>query len=101
MGLKMDFTVEVTKWLPGEEKVWETIGSPELIIYSWYRMHLRLTKFLAGTSAELSISYEKPNGLLYRLLSFLFADWYCRWCLKHMLEDGKMLLMKNNEKRGA
>lgn len=98
MGLKMDFTVEVTKWIPGEEKVWETVDNPELIIYSWYRMYLKLTKFPTGTSAELSISYEKPNGLFYRLLSLLFADWYCRWCLKHMLEDAKGLLMKKVEK---
>ncbi len=42
MGFKMDFTVEVTKWDLGKEKVWETVGSPNLIIYSWYRMRLLL-----------------------------------------------------------
>src|SRR5437762_3187293 len=40
MGMKMDFTVEVTKWTKGIEKTWETIGSTRLIIYSWFRMHL-------------------------------------------------------------
>lgn len=34
MGLKMDFTVEVTKWISGKEKIWETIGEAKLIIYS-------------------------------------------------------------------
>lgn len=48
MGFRMDFTVEVTKWIPGEEKTWETIGTPQLIIYSWYRMHLLLTRFPGG-----------------------------------------------------
>ena len=94
MGIKMDFTVEVTKWTPGEEKIWETIGKPKMIIYSWYRMHLQLAKFPGGTSAELSISYEKPEGVFYKILSFLFADWYCRWCLKHMLEDCKKIRAK-------
>lgn len=98
MGFNMDFTVEVTKWIPGEEKIWETIGSPQLIIYSWYQMHLQLTKFPGGTSAELSISYEKPIGLFYRVLTFLFADWYCRWCLKHMLEDCKKRLYEKLRK---
>ncbi len=93
MGFRMDFTVEVTKWIPGEEKTWETIGTPQLIIYSWYRMHLLLTRFPGGTSAELSISYERPQGFFYRLLSFLFADWYCRWCLKNMLDDCKKTLL--------
>jgi len=97
MGLKMDFTVEVTKWMPGEEKIWETIGEPELIIYSWYRMHLMLTETMGGTCARLSISYKKPKGIFHNLLSFLFADWYCKWCLKHMLEDANKLLMNDKE----
>ncbi len=92
MGMKMDFTVEVTKWLPGEEKIWETLGTPELLIYSWYKMHLRLKGVANGTVALLSFSYGKPEGKFYRLLSFLFGGWYGRWCLKHMLEDCRKLL---------
>ena len=34
MGMEMDFTVEVTKWIKGIEKVWETIGEAKMIIYS-------------------------------------------------------------------
>ncbi len=96
MGMKMDFTVEVTKWIPWEEKTWETIGSPKLIIYSWYQMHLLLTKIQNGTTAQLSISYRKPDGVFYKIISFLFADWYCKWCLKNMLEDAKKILIKNH-----
>lgn len=92
MGMKMDFTVKVTKWMRGEEKIWETIGKPELIIYSWYRMHLWLKKIPSGTSAKLSITYEKPQGVLNKMFSFFFAGWYCRWCLKHMLEDCRQML---------
>ncbi|NOS90854.1 MAG: hypothetical protein HOP30_02930 [Cyclobacteriaceae bacterium] len=95
MGMKMNFTVEVTKWINGEEKVWETIGHSELIIYSWYRMHLQLTKMPNGTKAQLSISYRPPEGIFYKIISFLLADWYCRWCLRNMLEDGKKILLKN------
>ena len=32
MGMSMDFTVIVTKWIPGFEKVWETVGESKLII---------------------------------------------------------------------
>jgi hypothetical protein len=91
----------VTKWIPGKEKTWETIGKSKMIIYRWYRMNLVLTIFPGGTLAELSISYEKPDGLFYKLLSFLFADWYCRWCLKQMLEDCKRTLAKTNNAHGA
>ncbi len=101
VGIKMDFTVEVTKWMPGEEKTWETIGDPKLIIYSWYQMHLLLTKIPNGTIAKLSISYERPSGFFYNLISFLFADWYCRWCLKNMLDDCKKTLLKKAKHNGA
>lgn len=92
MGLKMDFTVEVTRWLEGLEKVWETIGNPKLIIFSWYRMTLNVLSEANGTKAELSIAYDKPKNFFYRIISFLLADWYCRWCLRKMLGDAK----KNN-----
>jgi hypothetical protein len=48
MGMKMDFTVEVTKWIKGKEKVWETIGEAKMIIYSWYRMNLIMKNPMAG-----------------------------------------------------
>ena len=89
VGMKMDFTVTVTKWIKGIEKTWETIGESKMIIYSWYRMHLLLTKKDNTTAAELSIAYEKPKGWFAKLISFLFADWYCNWCLKNMLTDAK------------
>lgn len=92
MGLEMDFTVEVTKWISGKEKIWETIGETKLIIYSWYRMQLIILPTPNGCKVELSISYEKPKGFFNKILSFLFADWYCKWCLKHMLGDAKKSL---------
>jgi hypothetical protein len=96
VGMIMDFTVEVTKWIDGKEKIWETIGDTRLIIFSWYRMQLKVVPILAnGTQAELSISYEKPTGLLNKVLSFLLADLYCKWCLKKMLDDAKISLQNN------
>jgi hypothetical protein len=89
MGLKMDFTVEVTKWIEGKEKVWETVGPTKLIIYSWYRMKLIVNGSAGETEAELSITYKKPDGFMNKILCFLFADWYCRWCLRQMLGDAK------------
>lgn len=93
MGMPMDFTVEVTKWIEGKEKIWETIGQPRMIIYSWYRMHLiTAPKLNNGTEAALSIRYEKPKGFFNKILCFLFADWYCAWCLNQMLGDAKKML---------
>lgn len=99
MWMEMDFTVEVTKWLDGKEKTWETIGHPKVIIYSWYRMHLEISGDDNITKAELAISYEKPKGGFNKIICFLLGDWYCRWCLKHMLGDCKTSVEGNEEKR--
>lgn len=64
MGMKMDFTVEVTKWVNGTEKTWETIGEARMIIYSWYRMHLLVRPKGNTTEAELSITYERPATII-------------------------------------
>lgn len=100
MGMSMDFTVEVAKWVRGVEKTWETIGDARLIIYSWYKMQLVITEIPGGVSrAELSISYKRPAKFFYKLQSFFFADWYCQWCLKKMLCDAKMALELNKIKK--
>ena len=92
MGLRMDFAVQVTKWIKGVEKVWETTGNARMIIYSWYQMRLAVFQTDGNTNAELSISYKRPKNLLARFASWLFADWYCNWCLKKMLNDAKKQL---------
>lgn len=92
LGMTMDFTVEVTKWIRGKEKTWETIGPAKMIIYSWYRMHLAVARTGNKTLADLSITYKNPKGFINRILSFLFADWYCKWCLKNMLNDSARAL---------
>ena len=96
MGMKMDFTVEVTKWIKGVEKIWETIGEAKMIIYSWYRMHLLVNQRENTTEAELSITYKSPKGWFAKILSFLFANLYCNWCLKNMLNDTKKILEPNH-----
>lgn len=92
MGLPIDFTVEVTRWVDGVEKVWGTIGATRLIIYSGFEMALSVAPQGDRTKAELSIGYEKPKGFFQRMLCFLFADWYCKWCLRKMLNDARKVL---------
>jgi hypothetical protein len=92
MGIKLEFTVAVTKWVKGVEKVWETIGNARMIIYSWYQMRLMISQTDGKTSAELSITYKRPKNLLARIVSWFLADWYCNWCLKKMLNDTKKQL---------
>ena len=93
LGMSLDFTVLVTRWVKGREKSWETTGVTRMIIYSWFRMDLAVEGDHQQSTAHLSISYKRPRGFLNNILSFLLADWYCRWCLKNMLNDTEKKLM--------
>lgn len=92
MWWQLDFTVEVTKWIGGKEKIWKTTGPAQLIIYSWFQMNLKVWENQEDSLAQLSISYEKPNGFFYKLLCILVGDWYCRWCLNKILTDTEKIL---------
>jgi hypothetical protein len=89
MGMKIDFTETVTEWIRDKSKKWETIGDVKIILFSWYQMGFDLEKKGNDTQAILWIKYKRPSGWFYRLLSFLFAKLYCRWCLENMLADTK------------
>lgn len=87
LWMDMDFTVEVTRWVSGKEKIWETVGPTNMIIYSWFQMQLHLEPAGKGSLARLSISYKEPEGFWNKLLCFLVGGWYSRWCINNMLRD--------------
>lgn len=84
VGMKMDFTVEVSKWIEGKEKTWGTVGDAQMIVIDWFEMYLAVTEGNDRTSiAKLSIAYTKHRSLW----GFLFGKWYSKWCVKSMLKD--------------
>ncbi|MEO8590710.1 MAG: SRPBCC family protein [Flavobacteriales bacterium] len=92
MGIPMDFSIAVTKWVADREKCWETTGTPWMIILSWYRMMFHLEDEGSGTRATLSIDYSLPNQWFWNLMARVLAPWYAKWCLKNMLEDCRAAL---------
>lgn len=97
-GLPVDFTEAVFRWKENEEKIWETVGSPQMIILGWYRMRLSTKPGGEGTSVSLEIEYAPPKGFFYRLLYLGLAGWYANWCLSKMLGDTKKALEKEKDK---
>jgi len=92
MWMGLDFTVVVKKWIRGKEKTWETIGNSRIVIYSWFQMHLQINPDNRGCTAQLSISYEKPEAFFNKILCYFLGDWYCKWCLKNMMNDAEQKL---------
>jgi len=96
IGLAIDFSETVTKYVPGREKVWRTIGTPRLIIIDSYEMGLRVEPLAeAGSRLTLTFNYELPRSGLRRMLGRLLASAYARWCLGSMVEGTVQSLQRS------
>lgn len=94
VGMKMDFTVEVSKWIEGKEKVWGTVGNAKMIVIDWFEMELVMAPEKDGNSkAKLGINYTKHRGVW----GFLLGKWYSKWCVKSMLRDTKKHFEKHEK----
>jgi hypothetical protein len=92
MGFTIDFKESVTKWIANKEKRWKTVGEPRLVIISNYEMWLLVEPIAGQTRLTFGINYDLPKPLFGRFLGWLLADWYCKWCLRHMTADTKRVL---------
>ena len=60
-GLPVDFAETVTRWKENEENIWETIGSPKMIILGWRQMRLTTEPGEKGILASLVIQHAQPK----------------------------------------
>lgn len=91
-GLTVDLTEVVTEWVPNRRKTWETIGNPRIVLMSHYRMRLTVSPLDHGTLLAFDIQYDPPRSFWGRMLGWLLADWYSRWCFRRMCRDAKKAL---------
>ena len=84
------------QYVAGREKVWRTIGEPQLLIIAGYEMRV-LVEPVSPTSSRLTIGidYELPRASIGRLLGWALAASYSRWCLTNMIEGTKLDLERS------
>ncbi len=93
MGLTIDFSETVTKYVPNREKIWHTIGEPKLIIMSGYEMRTTVEPLSPDSSRlRISIAYDLPASGFWNFVGVLLGDWYSRWCLRQMTEGTRQAL---------
>ena len=96
MGLTIDFSETVTGYVAGREKVWRTIGEPQLLIIAGYEMQVLVEPVSAMSSRlTIGIDYDLPRASIGRLLGWALAGPYSRWCLTSMVEGTKLYLERN------
>lgn len=87
LGLIIAFSETVTRYVPGREKVWRTIGQPRLLIIDSYEMRV-LVEPIADQRSKLTIAidYTLPRPLFWRAIGGLLAGSYAKWCLDSMIQ---------------
>ncbi len=102
MGLTLDFSESVTRYRPPREKVWHTIGRPQLLIMSSYEMRVLIEPQGSSIShLTISIVYELPRPMFWWLVGSVLAGFYGRWCLRRMCEDVRRALEPAAETRAS
>ena len=79
LGLSIDFSESVTKYVPPREKVWRMIGEPRLVIISSYEMRVAVEPLTPSASRlTISIVYELPRSGFWRIVGLVLARSYSR-----------------------
>ena len=98
LGLVLDFSETVTTYVAGREKIWHTIGCPQLLILRGYKMHVLVEPVTPATSKlTIGVDYELPKAGVWWIAGWLLADAYSRWCLSGMVDGSK----RDLERQGA
>ena len=96
-GVGLSVEEIVTERNPPRRKVWETTGTPKLLVIGRYRMGFELAPQGKGSMLRVFIEYALPERGLARWLGRLFGRYYARWCTQKMVDDA----VKHFESRPA
>ena len=86
-GIRLSVEEVVTARSPPTHKVWETRGTPRLLVIGHYRMGFDLVPVADATKLRVVIDYALPDAGPGRLLGRLFGPTYARWCTRRMVDD--------------
>jgi hypothetical protein len=85
-GLRLAVEEVVTEREPPRRKVWQTIGTPALVVIGPYEMGFELGSSAGGSQLRVWIDYAPPAGGLGFWMPWLGA-FYARWCVGQMVRD--------------
>ena len=86
-GIELSVEEVVIEHDPPRRKVWETTGSPRLLVIGHYRMGFELSPRGSDSATRVFIEYALPAQAPARWLGRLFGGCYARWCTRRMVND--------------
>ena len=87
MGIALSLEEVITERQVPSRKVWETIGTPNLVVMAHYRMGFELTPRDDASMVRVFIDYSLPTSAPGSWLGHLLGGVYARWCTKQMADD--------------
>jgi hypothetical protein len=87
LGMELAVEEMVAERTPPYRKVWETTGSPKLLVMGQYRMGFEVTPEGQASRLRVFIDYALPERALARWLGRLLGRYDARWCLRQMVDD--------------
>lgn len=88
-GIRLEVEEVVVEHDPPRRKVWQTVGSPRLLVIGEYRMGIEVTPRGGASELRVFIEYDLPSGGIARWLGRIFSGWYARWCTRSMVADAQ------------
>ena len=86
MGIPLSLEEAITERQVPNRKVWETIGTPNLLVVAQYRMGFELTRKGDSSLVRVFIDYSLPTSVPGSWLGRLLGGVYARWCTKQMAD---------------
>lgn len=86
LGVNLFLDEVVIKHEPPKLKVWETVGSPQLLVIGPYEMGLEIKPEDGKSRLKVYIDYELPHGVKTHWLGRLFGNMYAKWCVRQMVK---------------
>jgi hypothetical protein len=86
LGLSLEVSEIVTERDPPHRKVWETDGTPRLLVIGGELMGFDIAPKDLGSRLRVFIEYDLP-AWPWRLLGLIAGRLYARWCVWAMASD--------------
>lgn len=84
LGIPLSLVEVVTERDVPKRKVWQTTGTPKLVVISHYRMGFELTPSADATMVRVFIDYSLPTAAPGSWLGRFLGGIYARWCTGQM-----------------
>ena len=88
----------VVERMPPRRKVWQTVGTPRLLLIGPYRMGFDVAPLPDGSLLRVFIDYDLPGTFLGRWLGKVFGHADARWCTARMVRDAARHFAQSKEK---